>query len=102
MGSYELSEAENVQRGTKIVIHLKGECYDYSKEDVIKGFFVFVLQVLPITLLVVSLDEEEMEEEQEEEIEDTWRKSERVGIRERKVGRRNGAEGTGEARGEIG
>lgn len=36
LGSYELSEAENVQRGTKIVIHLKGECYDYAKEDVIK------------------------------------------------------------------
>ena len=36
-GVYELSEAEGVQRGTKIVIHLKGECYDYCKEEVIKG-----------------------------------------------------------------
>ena len=36
-GEYELSEAEGVQRGTKIVIHLKGECYDYCKEEVIKG-----------------------------------------------------------------
>lgn len=35
-GVYEMSEAEGVQRGTKIVIHLKGECYDYCKEDLIK------------------------------------------------------------------
>ena len=34
---YEMSEAEGVQRGTKIVIHLKGECYDYCKEDIISG-----------------------------------------------------------------
>ena len=38
-GVYELSEAEGVQRGTKIVIHLKGECYDYCKEEIIKGEF---------------------------------------------------------------
>lgn len=36
-GSYDLAEAEGVQRGTKIVIHLRGECYDYSKEKLIKG-----------------------------------------------------------------
>ncbi|XP_046325798.2 heat shock protein 75 kDa, mitochondrial-like [Haliotis rufescens] len=34
-GSYEISEAEGVQRGTKIVIHLKGDCYDYAKEEII-------------------------------------------------------------------
>ncbi|KAJ8297867.1 hypothetical protein KUTeg_024398 [Tegillarca granosa] len=30
------TEAEGVQRGTKIVIHLKGDCYDFAKEDIIK------------------------------------------------------------------
>jgi len=36
-GSYELSEAEAVERGTKIVLHLKGDCYDYAKENIVKG-----------------------------------------------------------------
>jgi TNF receptor-associated protein 1 len=36
MGTYELSEAENVQRGTKIVVHLRGECQEFAKEDLIK------------------------------------------------------------------
>ncbi|KAK7503860.1 hypothetical protein BaRGS_00004983, partial [Batillaria attramentaria] len=36
-GSYEVSEAEGVQRGTKIVVHLKGDCYDFAKEDIISG-----------------------------------------------------------------
>ncbi|XP_064609225.1 LOW QUALITY PROTEIN: heat shock protein 75 kDa, mitochondrial-like [Liolophura sinensis] len=36
-GKYEVSEAEGVQRGTKIVIHLKGDCYDYAKEELVKG-----------------------------------------------------------------
>ena len=36
-GSYELSEAESVERGTKIVLHLKGDCYDYAKENIVKG-----------------------------------------------------------------
>ncbi|CAH1776355.1 unnamed protein product, partial [Owenia fusiformis] len=35
-GTYEISEAEGVQRGTKIVVHLKGDSYDFAKEDVIK------------------------------------------------------------------
>ena len=35
-GSYELSEAESVERGTKIVLHLKGDCYDYAKENIVK------------------------------------------------------------------
>ncbi|XP_012945462.1 heat shock protein 75 kDa, mitochondrial [Aplysia californica] len=34
-GKYDISEAEGVQRGTKIVVHLKGDCYDYAKEDII-------------------------------------------------------------------
>ncbi|VDI02843.1 TNF receptor-associated protein 1 [Mytilus galloprovincialis] len=45
-GSYELSEAEAVDRGTKIVLHLKGDCYDYAKEnivnDVIKKYSNFL------------------------------------------------------------
>ncbi|ESP03655.1 hypothetical protein LOTGIDRAFT_237567 [Lottia gigantea] len=45
-GSYEISEAEGVQRGTKIVVHLKGDCYDYSKEDkineIVKKYSNFV------------------------------------------------------------
>lgn len=36
-GSYDVSEAEGVQRGTKIVVHLKGDSYDFAKEDVISG-----------------------------------------------------------------
>ncbi|KAK7097899.1 hypothetical protein V1264_004806 [Littorina saxatilis] len=35
-GAYEVSEAEGVQRGTKIVVHLKGDSYNYAKEEVIK------------------------------------------------------------------
>lgn len=45
-GSYELSEAESVDRGTKIVLHLKGDCYDFAKEnivnDVIKKYSNFL------------------------------------------------------------
>lgn len=37
MGSYELGEAENVQRGTKVVIHLKGDSHQFSKDEAIKG-----------------------------------------------------------------
>lgn len=36
-GSYEISIAEGVQPGTKIVLHLKGECLEFSDEDIIKG-----------------------------------------------------------------
>lgn len=36
-GAYEIGEAENVDRGTKIVIHLKGDCYDFAKEEMIRG-----------------------------------------------------------------
>ncbi|OWF52890.1 heat shock protein 75 kDa, mitochondrial-like [Mizuhopecten yessoensis] len=35
-GMFEIAEAEGVQRGTKIVLHLKGDCYNYSNEEVIK------------------------------------------------------------------
>ncbi|RUS90283.1 hypothetical protein EGW08_001972, partial [Elysia chlorotica] len=35
-GKYDISEAEGVQRGTKIVVHLKGDAYDFAKEDIIR------------------------------------------------------------------
>ena len=36
-GSYEISEADGVQRGTKIILHLKKECNEFSKEQTVKG-----------------------------------------------------------------
>ena len=36
-GLYEINEAEGVQRGTKIVLHLKDDCAKFSKEETIKG-----------------------------------------------------------------
>ncbi|GAB1601801.1 heat shock protein 75 kDa, mitochondrial-like [Argonauta hians] len=36
-GTYDISEAENVQRGTKIVVHLKGDSYDFAREEVIQA-----------------------------------------------------------------
>lgn len=36
-GTYEIQPAEGVQPGTKIVIHLKPECRQYSDEDTIKN-----------------------------------------------------------------
>ncbi|XP_061390976.1 heat shock protein 75 kDa, mitochondrial [Musca vetustissima] len=45
-GSYEIQEAEGVELGTKIVIHLKPECREYADEDrvmaVIKKYSNFV------------------------------------------------------------
>ena len=37
LGAYDIAEAEGVQRGTKIVVHLRGDCYNYAKEEIIKG-----------------------------------------------------------------
>lgn len=36
-GQFEISEAEGVRRGTKIILQLKGDCYDFAKEDIISG-----------------------------------------------------------------
>lgn len=44
-GKYEVSEAEGVQRGTKIVIHLKGDCYDYAREELVKGGLLTLILV---------------------------------------------------------
>ena len=38
-GTYELSEAGDVDNGTKIVIHLKDDCSTFSDEDTVKGFY---------------------------------------------------------------
>ena len=48
MGSYEVSEAEGVKRGTKVVIHLKGDAYDFAKDDKIKG-------LLQVSFLLITL-----------------------------------------------
>ena len=37
LGTYDITEAEGVERGTKIIIHLKGDCYEYAKEEKIAG-----------------------------------------------------------------
>lgn len=36
-GTYEVEEAEGVQPGTKIVLHLKQDCREFSDEDTISG-----------------------------------------------------------------
>ena len=46
-GQYSISEAEGVQRGTKIVLSLKGDAYDYCKEDIVKGSYMFQNEVFP-------------------------------------------------------
>ena len=53
LGAYDIAEAEGVQRGTKIVVHLRGDCYNYAKEDIIKGkhfsTFGIILYLLVLT-----------------------------------------------------
>ncbi|KAG1670650.1 Heat shock protein, mitochondrial [Nymphon striatum] len=36
-GTYEICEADGVQQGTKIVLHLKSDCLEFSEEDTIKA-----------------------------------------------------------------
>lgn len=36
-GTYELTENNSIEDGTKIVIHLKDDCLTFSEEDVVKG-----------------------------------------------------------------
>lgn len=36
-GTYEIQPAEGVQNGTKIIIHLKGDCREFADEDTIKN-----------------------------------------------------------------
>ena len=44
-GSYDIAEAEGVQRGTKIVLHLKGDSYNFAKEDRIKGLYQMSMKI---------------------------------------------------------
>lgn len=36
-GVFEIAEANGVQQGTKIVLHLKDDCKEFSSEDRVKG-----------------------------------------------------------------
>ena len=36
-GVFEIAEASGVQQGTKIVLHLKDDCKEFSAEDRVKG-----------------------------------------------------------------
>ena len=36
-GVFEIAEAGGVQQGTKIVLHLKDDCKEFSAEDRVKG-----------------------------------------------------------------
>lgn len=36
-GVFEIAEATGVQQGTKIVLHLKDDCKEFSSEDRVKG-----------------------------------------------------------------
>ena len=36
-GAYEIQEADGVQPGTKIVLHLKQDCREFSDEDTVSG-----------------------------------------------------------------
>lgn len=36
-GAFEIAEATGVQQGTKIVLHLKDDCKEFSSEDRVKG-----------------------------------------------------------------
>ena len=42
LGSYEVTEAENVNRGTKVVVHLKGDAYDFAKEETLSGILLIL------------------------------------------------------------
>lgn len=43
-GSYELSQAEGVQPGTKIVIHLKKDCWKFAIESDVKGEVTMIMK----------------------------------------------------------
>lgn len=36
-GVFEIAEATGVRQGTKIVLHLKDDCKEFSAEDRVKG-----------------------------------------------------------------
>lgn len=56
-GTYEIQEAEGVQPGTKIVLHLKQESREFSDEDTVSGMLLHcsvVIQLLHIDEDTVS------------------------------------------------
>lgn len=44
-GTYEIAPAEGVQHGTKIVMHLKPDCREFSDEDTLKVHFSFITHI---------------------------------------------------------
>lgn len=42
-GVFEIAEASGVQQGTKIVLHLKDDCKEFSAEDRVKGKNCWIL-----------------------------------------------------------
>lgn len=52
-GVFEIAEATGVQQGTKIVLHLKDDCKEFSAEDRVKGRAAGATSVAePITALI--------------------------------------------------
>lgn len=45
-GSYEISEADGVSRGTKVIIHLKPEDRTYSLKTTVEGWYFSNIQVI--------------------------------------------------------
>ena len=57
MGSYEVCEAEGVKRGTKVVIHLKGDAHEFAKEEKIKGEnYALILPYIKLALVFSFLE----------------------------------------------
>lgn len=52
-GTYELSEDDTAEVGTKIIIHLKSDCANFSQEDTIKGEWVLTNMKI-LTELILS------------------------------------------------
>ena len=52
LGTYDIAEAEGVERGTKIIIHLKGDAYDFAKEDKISGIVFYFLSISDTSYMI--------------------------------------------------
>jgi HSP90 family molecular chaperone len=39
-GAYEVAEASGVARGTKIIIYLRDDCLEFSKNNLVEGIFI--------------------------------------------------------------
>lgn len=49
-GVFEIAEASGVQQGTKIVLHLKDDCKEFSVEDRVKGITAGAASVAELQL----------------------------------------------------